>query len=112
MAPKSKTRAGTSEEAEDDATMHDAPPSHQPVVDDAEDAEDGEAGDDEMNQDEDYEEEEEEPQRVKLVCSQPQDVYGFQWLTDCSSLVQQLPRLRSSLRMKVTRSAMRYGTSS
>lgn len=66
MAPRSKSRADLSEEAGEDATMQDAPPSHQPATEDAEDAE---AGEDEVNPDEDYEEEEEEePQRVKLVC--------------------------------------------
>lgn len=75
MAPRSQQP----EEAGDDATMQDAPPSHQPAADDAEEAEG--AGDEEMNEHENYEEEEEEeePQRIRLVCfsagyHQPRDV--------------------------------------
>ncbi len=115
MAPRSKSRADVPEDAGDDATMQDAPPSHQPAAEDVEDAEGGEAGDDEMNQDEDYEEEEEEPQRVKLVCFCCLLNMGYlwtAWLTDYSSLVRQLPRLRLSLRMKATPLAMLCGTSS
>jgi len=62
MAPGSRPQ-----EASGDATMEDAPPSHQPT---AEEVEEGDGvGGDEMDADVNYEEEEEEePQRVKLVC--------------------------------------------
>ena len=64
MAPRSKSRTDAPEEAGDDASMQDAPPSHQPDA-----ATDEGAEDEEMDQDENYdeEEEEEEAQRVRLV---------------------------------------------
>jgi len=63
MPTRSRSAANVPAEQAEDATMQDAPPSHQPTVeeDDAEQA-------DEAAEEEDYEEEEhEEPQRVKLV---------------------------------------------
>ncbi|OIW33421.1 RBP11-like subunits of RNA polymerase [Coniochaeta ligniaria NRRL 30616] len=86
MAPRSKTRADVPEEAGDDATMQDAPPSHQPAADDAEDAEGGEAGDDEMNEAEDYEEEEEEPQRVKLLAGSTATAASFEFADEGHTL--------------------------
>ena len=51
---------------DEDALMDDAPPSHQPIVEDAEnDGDDGEVPGEDYEEEE--EEEEEEPQRVKLV---------------------------------------------
>jgi hypothetical protein len=68
-------------ETGDDATMEDAPPSHQPTANEAEEAD--VAGDDEMNEDVNYEEEEEEePQRVKLVCCQDTSWHLWDYVAD------------------------------
>jgi DNA-directed RNA polymerase I and III subunit RPAC2 len=70
MAPISKSRSDAPAEAGDDATMQDAPPSHQPTADDAEEAEVAEGGDEEMNEYEEYGQED-DVQRVRLVGFRP-----------------------------------------
>ncbi|KAB5570533.1 DNA-directed RNA polymerase [Coniochaeta sp. 2T2.1] len=81
MAPRSQDP-----ETGDDATMQDAPPSHQ------QDAEDGEAveGDDAMNEAGDYEEDEEEPeeetQRVKLLAGSTATAASFEFADEGHTL--------------------------